>query len=496
MSYLWFRNGAPIGNWGPYFKFVCSLQGCAAGQTIYLKSRACDPQNFCSEAQSNPMVVQAPVPSLPAVPNIAPIGNAVTTGTGARCTNCPPNPMPTEPISGNPATIQYSWIKSGTASPWSNSYYDFSCLSAGCAVGDQIGLKVRACNPSIPSVCTQEVFSSSTLIVEQATQPTSTGSINLIYSIYALGAAIGIISLAFMASYIFNLPHIRPIIQDELLQVLATGAILLGIVGVNSFVDAYVANTIGAAANREFANVQSAMDAAKATLVGLEGKAKFLYEEYSKTSMSLGKEGSKGVFCSFLGVGFSLVNCSPFNAFRGSVTTAAFAATGALADVYAQQYLLSLARNLSFTFFIPLGLLLRCFKFSRAAGGALIAIGFGFYTVYPIMIVSTNEMLHGSNHPTPSEMQKYEYEDGPRTYFTYSPECDPSETDSQRAKDDVVLFAFNLTDYDRIENMAYIILVRIIFSSILVLIVTLAFIRAFAHILGSDIDVTALARIS
>jgi hypothetical protein len=350
-------------------------------------------------------------------------------------------------------------------------------------VGQQISLKMRACNSAVPRSCTSEVASGSVLTVQPQAAPVA-GTLDPIYSILAIGAAVGILAAAFMASYIFNLPHIRPIIQDEGLQVLATGAILLGIIGVNSAVDGYLTYSLGMAANSSFATVGSAMDAAKNTLSSLEGKVLGMYTEYSATSTSLGQEGSRGVFCSFLGVGFSLVNCSPYNAFRGSITTASFAATSALADIYAQQYLLSLARNLSFTFFIPLGLLLRCFKMTRGAGGALIAIGFGFYTAYPLTIVATDKLLHGSNPSSTAQA------------LPGVPSCDPGETDTNIVKGDVMNYAGALSSFNLIEERVYITLVRVVFASIFSLIVTLAFIRAFAHIIGSEIDVSALARIS
>jgi hypothetical protein len=50
--------------------------------------------------------------------------------------------------------------------------------------------------------------------------------------------------------------------------------------------------------------------------------------------------------------------------------------------------------------------------------------------------------------------------------------------------------------YDYMYKMSYLVLVRTLFLSVLNLIITLAFIRAFAHMLGSEIDVSTLARIS
>jgi len=232
MSYLWYKNGAAVGSWGAYSKFLCSSNACVNGQVVYLKSRACDTMSACSESASNQITVGTPPPSAPAAPTIVPIGSVVTPGTGARCTNCPPNPWPIDPISGNPAVVEYAWVKAGTALPWTSTYSDFSCISSGCTVGQQISLKMRACNSAVPRSCTSEVASGSVLTVQPQAAPVA-GTLDPIYSILAIGAAVGILAAAFMASYIFNLPHIRPIIQDEGLQVLATGAILLGIIGVN-----------------------------------------------------------------------------------------------------------------------------------------------------------------------------------------------------------------------------------------------------------------------
>ena len=226
------------------------------------------------------------------------------------------------------------------------------------------------------------------------------------------------------------------------------------------------------------------MDAAGAVLSSLEGSASGIYSGFEGTSIDLGREASKGVYCNFLGVGFSLVNCSPLNAFRGSLTTAAFATSAALADIYAQQSLLSLARNAAFAFIVPLGLFFRCFKTSRGAGGALIAIGFGFYTAYPLMIVANENLLHGSNPSSPSL--------GLPSVGT----CDPMESDVDVSRNQMMDFAKSLTDFNLVESTEYVIMVRIIFASILNLIITLGFIRAFAHILGSEIDVSGLARIS
>jgi len=299
----------------------------------------------------------------------------------------------------------------------------------------------------------------------------------------ALVIAIGILALAYMASYVFNMPQWRAIIQDEGLQVLATGAVLLCILGVNQGIDSYMVSILRSANDT---TSTSMMAAAQNVLgpSGLEGKAVQMYQRFADADTELGKEASRSVFCSFLGVGFSLVNCSPLGAFMGSLTTAAFATTTALADTYAQQFILSLAATYSFTFMIPFGLFLRCFKFSRQAGGALIAIGFGFYTVFPTVIVAVEKTLHGQTGPPAVPG------------VDRIGECDPAETDVDVSREQFRQYSNKITDPALVENAVYIVLVEVLFCSILNLIITLGFIRMFGQMIGSDIDVSSLARIS
>ena len=298
----------------------------------------------------------------------------------------------------------------------------------------------------------------------------------------ALLIPIAVVAVAYMASYAFNTPPLRAILQDEMLQIIATGAVALTLVGTQVVVDQYVAATLqasGAAAG----GIDSAMGAAAQKISMLEGLASSRLANMQDVSNILGQEASRGVYCNFMGVGFSLNNCSPFNAYRGSLTAAAFSNTVALADTYAQGFILSLARAYAFSILIPVGLLLRCFKASRAAGGSLIAIGFGFYTIYPAVILATDNLLHGASMP-------------PSPAIPTVDKCDPQDAKVSNALTQFTNYGEKLTDYDMIYGIAYQVMVRVLFLSVLNLIITLTFIRTFAHMIGSDIDVSSLARLS
>ena len=299
----------------------------------------------------------------------------------------------------------------------------------------------------------------------------------------ALGIPVAIVAIGYMASYAFNTPSLRAVLQDELLQILATGAVALTLVGTQLVVDQYVVAALQGAGYAGAATTTGALDAAKDAITSLQAQTDAALSDMQEVSRVLGMEASKGVFCNFMGVGFSLSNCSPLNAYRGSLTAAAFTTTVALSDTYAQGYLLSLARAYAFTLLIPLGLLFRCFKASRSAGGALIAIGFGFYTVFPVTLLATDKLLQGSTPPVPPTLPTVG-------------ECKPTETQVSIARSEFTSYGDQLTEYNQSRQMASFVLVRVIFLSILNLIITLGFIRAFAHMIGSDIDVSALARIS
>ena len=299
----------------------------------------------------------------------------------------------------------------------------------------------------------------------------------------ALLIPIAVVAIAYMASYAFNTPALRAVLQDELVQILATGAVALTLVGTQMVVDEYATAALNAGSATPSANIEGAMGAAAEKAHVLENEASSRLTNMLDVSKTLGQEASKGVFCNFMGVGFSLNNCSPFNAYRGSLTAAAFANTVALSDSYAQGFIFSLARAYAFSIIIPLGLLFRCFKATRGAGGALIAIGFGFYTVYPVVTLATDNLLVGSSAP-------------PSSVIPTVGSCNPKDPSVANALSEFTDYGSQLTDYNLIYGIAYQVMVRVIFLSILNLIITLTFIRTFAHMIGSEIDVSSLARVS
>ncbi len=324
-----------------------------------------------------------------------------------------------------------------------------------------------------------------------ATSPTLPANWN--YIALALLSALMVLALAYMASYVFSMPQLRAIVQDEVFQVIATGAVAILLVGFAVMVDDYLSVIAIGAGVTDYGPSPDMMTVANGILGGLIGSTvgtdsstpTTIVGGLSSAIQFTSNQGSKSGFCNFLGIGYVLGNCAAYNSFAGALTTPLIVAYLSLADLYAQMFLLSLAQAYGFTLLIPLGLFLRCFKFTRGAGGALIAIGFGFATVYPTVIVAMNYALVTSHSPQLGNLS------GPG-----APECDQTASDVGVVLGTFEAYEANLVNFSTVETTAYILLVEVIFMSILNMIITLGFIRMLAHAIGSDIDVSALARIS
>lgn len=103
-------------------------------------------------------------PSQPQTPAISP-STASTSDTISCTQNCPSNPLPPDPDSDTPITMEYQWYANGFAltSYW-HEWASLRCdeLGTWCSSGDFIQLKSRACDPY--DDCTESNFSNTATI--------------------------------------------------------------------------------------------------------------------------------------------------------------------------------------------------------------------------------------------------------------------------------------------------------------------------------------------
>jgi len=68
--------------------------------------------------------------------------------------------------------------------------------------------------------------------------------------------------------------------------------------------------------------------------------------------------------------------------------------SGAVTLYFSQYIMLSVVEKSFLQVFLPLGLGMRCFSFTRKIGGAFIAIALGFYIFYPLMFLMNNVVTY------------------------------------------------------------------------------------------------------
>lgn len=301
----------------------------------------------------------------------------------------------------------------------------------------------------------------------------------------AILLALSILALAYMASYVFDQPHLRGIIYDETVHLLAAAVVLLAIVSLtvalnNTYAPALLRAAGGGAGGETLGGQAMQM------LNGIGNDLSSSFNGFREVNENLGKSASKSVYCTFFGAGYSLVACSTLNMLRGTTVQAMVALGGAISDISAEKLLLQLAQMYAFSLLLPIGLFLYAFKFTRAGGAALIAVAVGFYIVHPLTIVFFEAML------MPQVQSVGGQQWGGAANVDTQVSCDPFEQslgqiEAERAQ---------LASPQLMEHVIFLAIVRAVFATIVRLMITLAFIRAFASLLGSEIDVSALSRIS
>jgi len=158
-----------------------------------------------------------------------------------------------------------------------------------------------------------------------------------------------------------------------------------------------------------------------------------------------------------------------------------------LMDQMAKEILLTIADMLAMKLIIPMGILLRAMRFSRQAGSVLIALGFSLYFVFPLSMTFgyyIAEQFAGSpdaarfgNVATPSVPTGiYECKD-----------IDPDENS----------LTTMLSRLDAAtDGIIFMVIVRGLFVTFFAIAMTFASVRFLGQMLGTEIEVYQLARLS
>ncbi len=370
----------------------------------------------------------------------------------------------------------------------------------------------------------------------------------------AIFIALLVAAFAYMAVHLMHLEAFHALVRDELLQVglvaILAGILLAGLPQVDNVTHNFVCAFSDvkscpvvlppAPADRVYAFCQTAsVDQSVSPPVrtcpgtsplsawalsinaNQQSTLSTFIQQMGGYSNQLGEVGSKSGFCSMLGVGFGVAGCSAYSSLRGPVGQLLNAAGMGLMDLQAEQILLQLNASITLSLLLPLGLLLRALHFSRKVGATLIALAVCLYVLFPATLIISQSMADrfmfenksdaGSGWarlpvPDASKLTCDPFDPVERSSDPSNPALLDAIDNLQSTKTPCTCTAPDgssrpcpypmLTCPSDTDTILFFVLARTLISTVLALTVTLAGVRVIGQALGTEIDVSAIARLS
>ena len=317
-------------------------------------------------------------------------------------------------------------------------------------------------------------------------------------AVLAAFAALTLLIILYIISYAVDSREMRMMARGEMFQVFITMMFIVLFVSFDGYSNALVSGGISEAFGETTANH---IDYAMALLdESADYQWTVLKDVTNKLTIPLGSMASTSATCAVLGASFSYPGCIGIQVPFSSLMFATNVMVSAMLANNSQIILLNLAQNFFFPVLLPLGLFFRCFQFTRGAGGLLIAIAVAFYFIFPISIVLTAAMANKVDMGEPDIPQDIEYpaDDFADELFSFSAlesECNPLDMDAKAGRKQAKRIVGGNGD-DLVNPLLYVFFVQGLFTTMLNILITLSAVRGLSKVFGTEVDISALARIS
>ncbi|MFA5108076.1 MAG: hypothetical protein WC492_00915 [Candidatus Micrarchaeia archaeon] len=333
--------------------------------------------------------------------------------------------------------------------------------------------------------------------------------------------AIFVVLIVYIIVHVLHLEQFKMILRDELAQVVA--AILMVTVLLSGIVllQGWLAQSLCGAMDIGTCNgvdlgksdllmceqVQKANGNCPSTIgMGMNDWAKSINEKQTKVltdftygvigySDKVGEVSAKSGFANMLGVGMGIAGCSAYGAVRGPLGQLLNALGFGLMDLNAEMFLLNLngsnaGVSVVLGLFLPAGILLRALHFTRKAGSAIIALSISLYILFPASLLFGHSIVDRYVSPGPGGANNVYYAADPSIPAS-NMECDPFDPD-----ENVLVGIMNNLITGSVDNIIFWIIIRTMIITAFALSVTLGGAAALAHIMNTELDVSAIARLS
>lgn len=322
-----------------------------------------------------------------------------------------------------------------------------------------------------------------------------TTSAILLASIYMVAIGFGVNELKIMA-------------KEEFFQLIAAVILVVLLVGTDS-----VLNEISKSEIFLEPGTTTLQGTANAILSRWSVDMNAIFMNIRNNDLAASREGSKGSQCSIVGMGFSVSACGGYSMLATPFSMAGGIAGFAIGELSAIKKLIDISDKFALSLLLPFGIILRTLKFTRGAGGLIIALGISLHILLPGGIVFA-DML-GQTFIESDKTTEYRYENFHDIVFS----CNPGDTkpaliefDNINIPSDVNTISKSritgapLTDNERnsIEGYAalrgnlrkylFVILIQATMGPVIALLLVASGIKAISSLAGSEVDVSAISR--
>lgn len=310
-------------------------------------------------------------------------------------------------------------------------------------------------------------------------------------SVIALTLVISTIFLAliYAIGFAFNLNDLKFLANEEFYQLIVTLIMVAAFFGSQNILNTF---------SRDFISVTAPtlQDAAINMVIANQNTHQTVYNNLKTFAVALGEASSKTYFCSLQGVGFRVNACGSFSSLSSPISIAFQMLSVSITEINSLQTLLLIAKNYGFTILLPFGILLRTVKLTRGAGGLFIGLAISLYLVLPLMVIFMDTLVTppplGSGY-VPSFAPNLNAQ-------LVAPECDETQFGTNAGGVNYDNYNNAVSSFNslatNIKTYTYYFLIKGTMTTIVSLLGFFAAFRAIAKLAGTEVDISALARIA
>lgn len=284
-------------------------------------------------------------------------------------------------------------------------------------------------------------------------------------TLIAIIASIFALAIVFSIGYAIESQELKFLAREELAQLFITGIMVAGFATIVEPLFSTIHVDSSAAISQTISNIT------------------MIHGELYSTSLAIGKEASRSIWCSFSAASFGLSTCSGYRMLAPPLSSAFQLTATALSELQALELLINFSKNQIFTLFFPFGLFLRTFKYTRGAGSLFISVGLALYIVLPLSFVFIHKVVSQQAPQLPNALA------------SNVKECNVYRIHGSGNEQKAITTFTNIMNSNVIRPLLFYTLIDATLTTIISLAITVISIRYISSIAGAEVDTHALARL-